>query len=164
MNKKILCGVGTRPEAIKMAPVILALKKQVWAEVHVLTTAQHREMLDQVFSIFNIYEMYDFSAPPSCRKPYVRDRNYKVATMTWFFWPASLIFICYLMLKSKMNYPIKLLLGSLSMWLVFYLLSLLLFNFLNGFIDSNFWTYIIIIPIGMLLSPFCSALLMPEHQ
>lgn len=52
--KKILCVVGTRPEAIKMAPVILALKKEPWANVRVLATAQHRHMLDQVLSFFNI--------------------------------------------------------------------------------------------------------------
>lgn len=52
--KKILCVVGTRPEAIKMAPVILALKATPWAEVRVLATAQHRQMLDQVLSLFAI--------------------------------------------------------------------------------------------------------------
>ncbi|MBJ2140796.1 non-hydrolyzing UDP-N-acetylglucosamine 2-epimerase [Delftia acidovorans] len=52
--KKIICVVGTRPEAIKMAPVILALKKEPWADVRVLATAQHREMLDQVLSFFRI--------------------------------------------------------------------------------------------------------------
>ena len=51
---KIMCTVGTRPEAIKMAPVILALKKQPWAEVRVLATAQHRHMLDQVLNFFGI--------------------------------------------------------------------------------------------------------------
>ncbi len=54
MKKKILCVVGTRPEAIKMAPVILALQDQSWAEVKVLATAQHRHMLDQVLSFFDI--------------------------------------------------------------------------------------------------------------
>jgi len=54
MKKKILCVVGTRPEAIKMAPVILALRQQPWAEVRVLATAQHRHMLDQVLSFFSI--------------------------------------------------------------------------------------------------------------
>lgn len=54
MKRKIICVVGTRPEAIKMAPVILALKKQSWAEVCVLATAQHREMLDQVLDLFGI--------------------------------------------------------------------------------------------------------------
>lgn len=52
--RKILCIIGTRPEAIKMAPVILALKKESWADVRVLATAQHRHMLDQVLSFFNI--------------------------------------------------------------------------------------------------------------
>jgi UDP-N-acetylglucosamine 2-epimerase (non-hydrolysing) len=54
MAKKILCVVGTRPEAIKMAPIILALKNTAWAEVCVLATAQHRHMLDQVLGFFNI--------------------------------------------------------------------------------------------------------------
>jgi UDP-N-acetylglucosamine 2-epimerase (non-hydrolysing) len=52
--KKILCVVGTRPEAIKMAPVILALKSEPWATVRVLATAQHRHMLDQVMTFFGI--------------------------------------------------------------------------------------------------------------
>ncbi|MBY0573179.1 MAG: UDP-N-acetylglucosamine 2-epimerase (non-hydrolyzing) [Undibacterium sp.] len=53
-HKKILCVVGTRPEAIKMAPVILALQNQSWAKVRVLATAQHRQMLDQVLHFFDI--------------------------------------------------------------------------------------------------------------
>ncbi|MEJ5023689.1 non-hydrolyzing UDP-N-acetylglucosamine 2-epimerase [Brucella anthropi] len=52
--KKVLCVVGTRPEAIKMAPVILGLQKESWAEVRVLATAQHRQMLDQVLNFFDI--------------------------------------------------------------------------------------------------------------
>ena len=51
---KIICAVGTRPEAIKMAPVILALKQQPWAEVRVLATAQHRGLLDEVLAFFDI--------------------------------------------------------------------------------------------------------------
>ena len=54
MRHKILCVVGTRPEAIKMAPVILALQQQPWADIRVLATAQHREMLDQVLNFFGI--------------------------------------------------------------------------------------------------------------
>jgi len=53
-KKKILVVVGTRPEAIKMAPVILALREEPWAEVTVLATAQHRQMLDQVMAAFEI--------------------------------------------------------------------------------------------------------------
>lgn len=51
---KILAVVGTRPEAIKMAPVILGLAREPWAEVRVLATAQHRQMLDQVLTFFGI--------------------------------------------------------------------------------------------------------------
>jgi UDP-N-acetylglucosamine 2-epimerase (non-hydrolysing) len=58
-KKKILCVVGTRPEAIKMAPVIIALKSEPWADVKVLATAQHRAMLDQVLQFFDIYPDFD---------------------------------------------------------------------------------------------------------
>jgi len=51
---KIICVAGTRPEAIKMAPVILALQKNTTFNVRVLATAQHRQMLDQVFAVFGI--------------------------------------------------------------------------------------------------------------
>ena len=51
---KILCVVGTRPEAIKMAPVILALKEYPDFECKVLATAQHRNLLDQVLRAFGI--------------------------------------------------------------------------------------------------------------
>lgn len=54
MNHKIICVVGTRPEAIKMAPIILALKKQPDLNLRVLATAQHRHLLDQVMKVFNI--------------------------------------------------------------------------------------------------------------
>lgn len=53
-KRKILCVVGTRPEAIKMAPVIQTLKNEPWAEVRVLATAQHRHILDQVLDFFEI--------------------------------------------------------------------------------------------------------------
>jgi UDP-N-acetylglucosamine 2-epimerase (non-hydrolysing) len=54
MVKKIICIIGTRPEAIKMAPVILSLKSQSWANVRVVVTAQHRDMLDQMLALFKI--------------------------------------------------------------------------------------------------------------
>jgi UDP-N-acetylglucosamine 2-epimerase (non-hydrolysing) len=53
-RRRIMIVVGTRPEAIKMAPVILALREQPWADVRVLATAQHRQMLDQVLAAFGI--------------------------------------------------------------------------------------------------------------
>lgn len=55
----IFCVVGTRPEAIKMAPVILELKKQDWVDVKVVATAQHRAMLDQVLNFFGIQSDFD---------------------------------------------------------------------------------------------------------
>lgn len=53
-RRRIVCVVGTRPEAIKMAPVIEALRRESWAYPYVLLTAQHREMLDQVMELFGI--------------------------------------------------------------------------------------------------------------
>lgn len=61
MNKKILCVVGTRPEAIKMAPVIHALQAEPWANVRVLATAQHRNLLDQVLNFFDIKPAIDLN-------------------------------------------------------------------------------------------------------
>ena len=52
--KKIICMVGTRPEGIKMAPVIRALKREPWAQTIVVSTGQHREMIRQTLGIFNI--------------------------------------------------------------------------------------------------------------
>ncbi|CAO3363871.1 non-hydrolyzing UDP-N-acetylglucosamine 2-epimerase [Azospirillum palustre] len=54
MSKNILCIVGTRPEAIKMAPVISTLKLADWCAVRVIATAQHRDMLDQSLGVFGI--------------------------------------------------------------------------------------------------------------
>jgi len=54
-KKKIMLVFGTRPEAIKMAPLVQRLKEQPkYFDVLVCVTAQHREMLDQVLDIFNI--------------------------------------------------------------------------------------------------------------
>ena len=51
---KVICVVGTRPEAIKMAPIILAMTQDPRFQAMVLATAQHREMLDQVLDFFSI--------------------------------------------------------------------------------------------------------------
>jgi len=53
MNK-IAIIVGTRPEAIKLMPVFLAFKDSEKFQVDLISTGQHKEMLDQVFDIFNI--------------------------------------------------------------------------------------------------------------
>ncbi|MFJ7681472.1 non-hydrolyzing UDP-N-acetylglucosamine 2-epimerase [Peribacillus butanolivorans] len=59
---KIMTVFGTRPEAIKMAPLVLELKKNSeLIETIVTVTAQHREMLDQVLDIFNIKPDYDLN-------------------------------------------------------------------------------------------------------
>lgn len=52
--KRILAVFGTRPEAIKMAPLLIALRKVPRLEVRVCVTGQHREMLHQVLEIFSI--------------------------------------------------------------------------------------------------------------
>ncbi|WP_031562722.1 non-hydrolyzing UDP-N-acetylglucosamine 2-epimerase [Legionella wadsworthii] len=59
MLKKILCIIGTRPEAIKMAPIIKCLKSESWCELRVAVTAQHREMLDQMLATFQIKQDID---------------------------------------------------------------------------------------------------------
>ena len=59
MIKKILIVFGTRPEAIKMAPLVQEFKKYSEFDVKVCVTAQHRQMLDQVLEIFGIVPDYD---------------------------------------------------------------------------------------------------------
>lgn len=59
--KKISIIFGTRPEAIKLAPVILELKKRRDVICHVCVTAQHRQMLDQVMEIFDIVPDVDLN-------------------------------------------------------------------------------------------------------
>ncbi|HCK66305.1 MAG TPA: UDP-N-acetylglucosamine 2-epimerase (non-hydrolyzing) [Anaerolineae bacterium] len=56
---KVLSVFGTRPEAVKMAPVVKLLKETADIESRVCVTAQHRQMLDQVLDLFNITPDYD---------------------------------------------------------------------------------------------------------
>jgi len=56
---KVMTVFGTRPEAIKMAPLVLELQKREEIESIVCVTAQHREMLDQVLTLFKIKPDYD---------------------------------------------------------------------------------------------------------
>lgn len=58
---KISIIFGTRPEAIKLAPVVLALKQEARAVCHVCVTGQHRQMLDQVLEVFGIVPDVDFN-------------------------------------------------------------------------------------------------------
>jgi len=65
--------IGTRPEAIKMAPVIAALRLEPWAEVRILATAQHRQLLDQVNELFGITPDIDLN---------IMSPNQSLATLT----------------------------------------------------------------------------------
>ena len=58
--KKIVVCIGTRPEAIKMAPLIHMLKQDSEYEVYVCSTGQHKEMVDEIFKFFEIEPNVDF--------------------------------------------------------------------------------------------------------
>ena len=73
MKYKILVIFGTRPEAIKMAPVVLGLRGLDGVVVKVCVTGQHREMLDEVLSIFSIKSDFDLS---------VMEPNQSLSTLT----------------------------------------------------------------------------------
>ena len=59
--KKVMLVFGTRPEAIKMCPLVLELKKRSGLETLVCVTGQHRQMLDQVLNAFGVKPDYDLS-------------------------------------------------------------------------------------------------------
>ena len=59
--KKVMLVFGTRPEAIKMSPLVKELKKRKTIETIVCVTGQHRQMLDQVLEAFDIVPDYDLS-------------------------------------------------------------------------------------------------------
>lgn len=58
---KVLVVFGTRPEGIKMAPLVRALQADSMVKTIVVNTAQHREMLDQVLNLFHLKTDYDFN-------------------------------------------------------------------------------------------------------
>lgn len=59
--KRVMIVFGTRPEAIKMCPLVLELKKRPELNVTLCVTGQHRQMLDQVLEAFNVTPDYDLS-------------------------------------------------------------------------------------------------------
>lgn len=59
--KKVMLVFGTRPEAIKMCPLINELKSRPWVQTLVCVTGQHRQMLDQVLEAFHVVPNYDLS-------------------------------------------------------------------------------------------------------
>jgi UDP-N-acetylglucosamine 2-epimerase (non-hydrolysing) len=61
MSLKTLCVFGTRPEAIKMAPLALALAADERFDAQVCVTGQHRQMLDQVLDLFGLKPDYDLN-------------------------------------------------------------------------------------------------------
>jgi UDP-N-acetylglucosamine 2-epimerase (hydrolysing) len=65
--QKILAVFGTRPEAIKMAPVVHALRARAGLEVKVCVTGQHRELLDGVLSLFELRPDFDLDLMRSAR-------------------------------------------------------------------------------------------------
>ncbi|MBM4421933.1 MAG: UDP-N-acetylglucosamine 2-epimerase (non-hydrolyzing) [Chloroflexi bacterium] len=66
---KVLSVFGTRPEAVKMAPVVAELRKHSNIESKVLVTAQHRDMLDQVLEIFDITPDFDLDVMQDNQSP-----------------------------------------------------------------------------------------------
>ena len=58
---RVLSVFGTRPDAIKMCPLVLALDRDERTESIVCVTAQHREMLDQVLGCFGVRPDYDLN-------------------------------------------------------------------------------------------------------
>jgi UDP-N-acetylglucosamine 2-epimerase (non-hydrolysing) len=60
-RKTVVCVVGTRPEAIKLIPVIKALQTAPWANCRIVVTAQHRELLDQMFAFFQVQPHVDLN-------------------------------------------------------------------------------------------------------
>lgn len=67
--KKIMMIFGTRPEGIKMAPLIQAFKQEKQVECIIVNTAQHREMLDQILTLFSITPDYDLNLMKAGQTP-----------------------------------------------------------------------------------------------
>lgn len=61
MKKKVMVAFGTRPEAIKMCPVVMELRKHENIDVKVCVTGQHKEMLAQVLEVFNVEPDYNLA-------------------------------------------------------------------------------------------------------
>ena len=61
MKKKVVVTVGCRPDCIKMMPLVKELKKREGIETILLSTGQHKQMLDQVFDVFNEHPDYDLA-------------------------------------------------------------------------------------------------------
>jgi UDP-N-acetylglucosamine 2-epimerase (non-hydrolysing) len=69
-TKKVLTIFGTRPEAIKMAPLVWELKRDPRINCKIAVTAQHREMLDQVLELFHLIPDYDLDIMQAGQTPF----------------------------------------------------------------------------------------------
>lgn len=58
-RRRVLVVVGTRPEAIKLAPLVHALRAESWVECRLLATGQHRQLLDQMLAYFDLVPDFD---------------------------------------------------------------------------------------------------------
>src|SRR5262245_15839492 len=67
--RTVLCVFGTRPEAIKMAPVVRALAARGDTRALVCVTGQHREMLDQVLDLFGLHVDHELSVMTDGQTP-----------------------------------------------------------------------------------------------
>ena len=78
---KVLVVFGTRPEAIKMAPVVRALAEAGGIEARICVTAQHRSMLDEALRVFDLNPDYDLdhdaARPNAVRHHKRRDRRHR---------------------------------------------------------------------------------------
>ena len=66
---KTLIVLGTRPEAVKLAPVVMELRRRSDAEAVLCATGQHREMLDQVFRLFELRPDHDLNLMKADQQP-----------------------------------------------------------------------------------------------
>ena len=69
----VLCSIGTRPEVIKMAPVVWKIRQQKNMRVTVIITAQHRQLIDDVLTLFNIQPDFDLN---------IMQENQSLSTLT----------------------------------------------------------------------------------
>ena len=69
MTVRVLTIIGTRPEAVKMAPVVTELEARPGVESRVAVTAQHRHLMDQVLRVFNIQADYDLDVMNEDQSP-----------------------------------------------------------------------------------------------
>ena len=66
MKKKIIITIGTRPEAIKMAPLILEFRKSERFKINIILSGQHDEMIRPIMNFFNLKEDANFNVLGQC--------------------------------------------------------------------------------------------------